>query len=261
MRSRQGEEFETYHLTCPVCSALPGTSCIDEDYHELVRVHPSRRVSIAERNRRHADGWVPPELAEGYARDHEARVARAPLFDSRLGAGVTAALQGRRPRATVEPQRGRWSAARATGQAPARAGDADVSAGGDTAAAGRNAAGLAVEEGGSNWLAAYLSHFPAGASVRREVLRDLAAGKSRGVDSRIPVSQAKRIRRLIEGHSSGASNGRRSSQRLSANLKDLEGLGLIKRETTRDTVVIIDPGGLRELGGSPRLPDPGPAVR
>ena len=59
-----GGEFETYHLTCPVCGALPGTSCM-EDFQELERVHPSRRMSVAERNRRHAaSGWEPPELAE-----------------------------------------------------------------------------------------------------------------------------------------------------------------------------------------------------
>ena len=63
MRSRRGGEPETYYLTCPVCGALPGTSCI-EDYQELARVHPSRRMSVAERNRRHAaTGWEPPELA------------------------------------------------------------------------------------------------------------------------------------------------------------------------------------------------------
>jgi hypothetical protein len=46
MRSRRGDEPETYYLTCPVCGALPGTSCI-EDYQELARVHPSRRMSVA----------------------------------------------------------------------------------------------------------------------------------------------------------------------------------------------------------------------
>jgi hypothetical protein len=64
MRWRRGDEPETYHLTCPVCGALPGTSCI-EDFQELERVHPSRKMSVDERNRRHAAfGWEPPELAE-----------------------------------------------------------------------------------------------------------------------------------------------------------------------------------------------------
>jgi hypothetical protein len=89
MRGERDGEFQTYHLTCPVCGALPGTTCIGDAYQELPEVHPSRRVSIAERNRRwSADGWEPPELAE---RDRErlaAERARAPLFDPRLGPGA-----------------------------------------------------------------------------------------------------------------------------------------------------------------------------
>ena len=91
MRDRQGRHFETYHLTCPVCWALPGTSCIDEEYHELVTVHPSRRLSVAERNRRRASGWEPPELAERRRREHDAKVARAALFDP-------SSVRGSRPR-------------------------------------------------------------------------------------------------------------------------------------------------------------------
>jgi hypothetical protein len=34
MRTRQ-DQFETYHLTCMVCWALPGMTCIDSDYQEL----------------------------------------------------------------------------------------------------------------------------------------------------------------------------------------------------------------------------------
>jgi hypothetical protein len=34
MRFDQGK-FETYHLTCMVCGAPPGTTCLDEDYQEL----------------------------------------------------------------------------------------------------------------------------------------------------------------------------------------------------------------------------------
>ena len=64
MRDRQSEKPETCALTCPVCGALPGTSCIEDD-RELAEIHPSRQISIAERNyRRHASGWEPPELAE-----------------------------------------------------------------------------------------------------------------------------------------------------------------------------------------------------
>ncbi len=40
MRGRQDKDPETYHLTCPVCSALSGTFCIDEDYQELRRSTP-----------------------------------------------------------------------------------------------------------------------------------------------------------------------------------------------------------------------------
>lgn len=45
MRARK-DEFETHHLT------------------ELPQVHPSRRMSISERNWRSQQGWEPPELAE-----------------------------------------------------------------------------------------------------------------------------------------------------------------------------------------------------
>src|SRR5882724_3311526 len=126
MRDRQGRHFETYHLTCPVCWALPGTSCIDEEYHELVTVHPSRRLSVAERNRRRASGWEPPELAERRRREHDAKVARAALFDPKLGPGVTAALQGRRPRNLVEPRRGPGSVNDAIQEATSPHGDSDA---------------------------------------------------------------------------------------------------------------------------------------
>lgn len=52
---------ETHHLLCPVCGALPGTSCL-EDFQERAQVHPSRRMPIAERNWRASNGWTPPEL-------------------------------------------------------------------------------------------------------------------------------------------------------------------------------------------------------
>ncbi|MGN9846499.1 zinc finger domain-containing protein, partial [Nonomuraea sp. H19] len=34
---------QTHHLTCPVCGALPGTSCISQG-QELAQIHPSRRM-------------------------------------------------------------------------------------------------------------------------------------------------------------------------------------------------------------------------
>jgi hypothetical protein len=90
MRIRLGGESETYHLTCPVCGALPGTSCI-EDYQELERVHPSRRMSVAERNRRHAtSGWEPPELAERRVRERDAKAPTVP--PPRLGTPLCQAV-------------------------------------------------------------------------------------------------------------------------------------------------------------------------
>jgi hypothetical protein len=84
MRFR-GDGFEIYHLTCMVCGALPGTTCIDDDYQELAEVHPSRRVSIQERNRRSAEGWLPPEVAKRRRKRRARERARAPLYDPRLG--------------------------------------------------------------------------------------------------------------------------------------------------------------------------------
>jgi hypothetical protein len=85
--------FEIHHLTCMVCGALPGTTCIDDDYQELAEVHPSRRLSIQERNRRFGEGWVPPEVAERRRERRAREIARAPLFDPRLGPGVAAVLR------------------------------------------------------------------------------------------------------------------------------------------------------------------------
>ena len=111
MRVR-GDGFETYHLTCMVCGALPGTTCLDEDYQELAWVHPSRRVSIEERNRRFSNGWEPPEIAERRRRRKAEEIMRAPLFDPRLGSGVVAIVKGqgvtgrRPPRAANRRRRG-----------------------------------------------------------------------------------------------------------------------------------------------------------
>lgn len=83
MRIRQ-DKFETHHLTCMVCGALPDTTCIDEEYQELDEVHPSRKMSIAERNWRSRNGWEPPELVERQRKLRAERAARAALFDPRL---------------------------------------------------------------------------------------------------------------------------------------------------------------------------------
>jgi hypothetical protein len=80
--------FETYHLMCQVCGALPGTTCIDDDYQELAWVHPSRRMSIAERNWRFRQGWEPPELAERRRKRRAEEAARAALFNPRHGPGA-----------------------------------------------------------------------------------------------------------------------------------------------------------------------------
>jgi hypothetical protein len=84
MRFDQGK-FETHHLTCMVCGALPGTTCLDEDYQELARVHPSRRMSIGERNWRFRQGWEPPELVERRRKRRDEEKARAALFNPRHG--------------------------------------------------------------------------------------------------------------------------------------------------------------------------------
>ncbi|MFI6519912.1 hypothetical protein ACIBF1_30465 [Spirillospora sp. NPDC050679] len=56
-------QFQVWHLTCPVCGALPEITCV-ENGQELRHIHSSRRLSLAERNRRAAAGWMPPELAQ-----------------------------------------------------------------------------------------------------------------------------------------------------------------------------------------------------
>lgn len=93
MNDRVVSRFQIHHLTCPVCGALPGTTCIDENYRELPEIHPSRRVSIAERNRRFSEGWLPPVLAERYQERRAAEAARAPLFDPELGPGIAKVLE------------------------------------------------------------------------------------------------------------------------------------------------------------------------
>jgi hypothetical protein len=89
------DKFETHHLACMVCGALPGITCVDGD-QERAEVHPSRRMSIAERNWRSRNGWEPPELVERRRRQRAEAAGRAPLFDPRLGPGVAAVLNGQR---------------------------------------------------------------------------------------------------------------------------------------------------------------------
>lgn len=81
-----GEDiYETHDLTCMVCGALPGTTCIDSDYQEIAEIHPSRRMSIAERNWRFGQGWEPPELVKERRRRRKQEARRSALFDPRLG--------------------------------------------------------------------------------------------------------------------------------------------------------------------------------
>jgi hypothetical protein len=68
-----------------VCGALPGTTCLDSDYQELPQVHPSRRMSIAERNWRFRQGWEPPELVELRRKRRKEQARVAALFNPRLG--------------------------------------------------------------------------------------------------------------------------------------------------------------------------------
>jgi hypothetical protein len=89
------EKFETHHLTCMVCGALPGITCVDGD-QERAEVHPSRRLSIAERNWRSRNGWEPPELVERRRARQAEVVQRAPLFNPRFGPGVVTVLNGKR---------------------------------------------------------------------------------------------------------------------------------------------------------------------
>lgn len=95
MRARQ-DESETHHLMCMVCGALPGTTCIDSDFQELPQVHPSRRMTISERNWQSRQGWEPPELVEQQRARLKQRAARAALFDPHLGPDAKAVQKARR---------------------------------------------------------------------------------------------------------------------------------------------------------------------
>jgi hypothetical protein len=67
-----------------VCGALPGTTCIDSNNQELAEIHPSRRMSIAERNWRSRKGLEPPELVKERRQRRKQEARRSALFDPRL---------------------------------------------------------------------------------------------------------------------------------------------------------------------------------
>jgi hypothetical protein len=227
MRSSRGPEPETYHLTCPVCGALPGTSCI-EDYQELERVHPSRRMSVAERNRRHAaTGWEPPELAERRVRERAAEgTGRRPVSSPGPGHGPAAVVPA--PRREPDPV----------------ADNAAASAG--VPAAGRASCGTSCI-----WFAAYLSRFPRNTAVSRDRLRDVANARWRDVQERpLLLSQGRQL------YSRSSTKGRRSSQKLADHLRSLEELGLVRRDRDRDLVIVVDPDGLRRLAETDPTPEP-----
>jgi hypothetical protein len=98
VRASQGR-FETHHLTCMVCGALPGTTCIDGDYQELEQVHPSRCMTISERNWRVRQGWEPPELVAQRRQWRAAQARRAALFDPTLGSNSKSVRKALRLRA------------------------------------------------------------------------------------------------------------------------------------------------------------------
>jgi hypothetical protein len=143
----------------------------------------------------------------------------------------------------VEPRWGPWSRGEAvpetaTDRAPTCAAEARTGAG-----------VLSAAGNGWGWFAAYLGQYPEGVAVPRQALRDMADKK--WIDEEngpVPISRAKRLRRLMEGRSGNATEGRRSSKKLAAHLKTLEELGLVRRDNTRDAIIITDPDGLRRLG-------------
>ena len=207
-------------------------------------MHPSRRMSVAERNRRHAAiGWEPPELAERRLGKRDAASVRA------LQPAVGAARESSRRQAAVPaPRREPGSVTRPT--------RTDVSSHGGKATAWAVAgfSGLTAETVPRAWFAAYLSAFPRGTTVPRWQLRDIANARWQGVeDTSLRLTPARRVERLMDGRG-GSSKGRRSSQKLAEHLKRFEDLGLIWRDSTRDAVVIADPAGLRRLADAPTEP-------
>jgi hypothetical protein len=94
----QRDQFETHHLTCLVCGALPGTACVDRRFQELPEVHESRRMPISERNWRLDQGWQPPELAEERRTREIQKIARGALFNPALGPDAQQVRQALRRR-------------------------------------------------------------------------------------------------------------------------------------------------------------------
>jgi hypothetical protein len=99
----KSEESETHHLTCPVCGALPGTTCVDGDFHDRPQVHPSRRMTISERNWRTQQGWQPPELAKEKRRREKQGTALSVLFDPRIRTDTKAVRKALSRRRQVSP--------------------------------------------------------------------------------------------------------------------------------------------------------------
>jgi hypothetical protein len=115
------------------------------------------------------------------------------------------------------------------------------------AQARRGAVGPQAEEDLRGQLTAFLGGYPEGAAVSRQELRNIASDALPAV-GQVPVSLDRRLRRRMEGLSGGSTKGRRSSLQLSAQLKRLEHLGLIRRDNERDAVIVTDPASLRRLG-------------
>jgi hypothetical protein len=244
MRNHRGGESEVYHLTCPVCGTLPGTSCL-EDYQELGRIHPSRRISVAERSRRHAaSGWEPPELTERRLKRRDAEPASAPPAP---GPAPRARAKRRKPGVTgQEPYLGTWKSAR----------EQIWLAAGARGEAGTGTANLG-DDSVRGWFAGYLGTFPRDAVVPRWKLRNTATAIWLDIDDGpLLLSPARRLHRRTAGHG-GSSKGRRSSQKLADHLRGFEELGLIRRDHARDTVIVTNPAGLLRLAAVPAAPWPG----
>lgn len=244
----QGKDPETYHLTCPICSVLPQTSSIDDHNQELTDVHSSRRVRIAERyHSRHVTGWKTPELAECQRREYETPISKESLSDLKPGLDAAAVLWDRRPRGSAEPTGGPGIV---SDTIPVTANDPESTspAAARGGAAAENSCPPAIEDA-RDWLAGYLGQYPKGVAVPRQILRDIADRRWTAADSGpVPISQAQRLRLLMEGRSATMTKGRRSSKRLTSCLRSLEAIGLISRDNARDAIIITDPGALRRLG-------------
>jgi hypothetical protein len=69
-------------------------------------------------------------------------------------------------------------------------------------------------------------------------------------DDPLRLSPARQAQRRMEGRG-GTSKGRRSSGKLAGHLRSFEDLGLIRRSSRLDAVIIADPAGLRRLADTP----------